>query len=139
MVVGNGPDGIAFDGAHLWVANSTDGTVAEVDPITEQVLQTVAVQSDPTAVAFTGHHIWVTNSGSNSVSEIDISSGTDVMDVSVGNDPQGIAFDGSALWVANYQDGKIQSFGAAIPGGGGLTVGVGAGPTGLPSTGLISG
>jgi DNA-binding beta-propeller fold protein YncE len=30
--VGSGPDGIAFDGTNMWVANSNDNTVTELPP-----------------------------------------------------------------------------------------------------------
>jgi YVTN family beta-propeller protein len=69
--VGNEPDGIAFDGTFIWVANAVSNTVSKIDPASNVVVATVDVEESPVGVAFDGAYIWVTNHVSNSVSKID--------------------------------------------------------------------
>ena len=70
VTAGNGPEGEAFDGSHVWVANTGSGTVSEIDVSSHTVINTVTVGADPQDVAFDGSHIWVSNGGSGTVSEI---------------------------------------------------------------------
>jgi DNA-binding beta-propeller fold protein YncE len=66
--VGTGPVGVAYDGAHIWVANSTSNTVTELrtcDGAVEGTFNTV----NPAFVAFDGASIWVANGGSNTVTK----------------------------------------------------------------------
>jgi DNA-binding beta-propeller fold protein YncE len=74
------PDGVAFDGSHIWVANSNggssfEGSVTEVNVGDGSLVRTLAGDSygfgAPTGMAFDGNHIWVTNrSGSGSVTQL---------------------------------------------------------------------
>ena len=61
--VGNGPLGVAFDGANIWVANSADGMVRKLQATTGAVLGTFHVGNFGGAVglAFDGANIWVTS------------------------------------------------------------------------------
>jgi DNA-binding beta-propeller fold protein YncE len=68
--VGSGPEGVAFDGANIWVANHDYNTVTKLRASDGTNLGTFAVGSGPYGVAFDGANIWVTNSGSNTVSKL---------------------------------------------------------------------
>jgi DNA-binding beta-propeller fold protein YncE len=69
--VGSLPNGIAFDGANVWVANSGDNTVSKLRVNDGKMLGTFSVGSFPVnGVAFDGANIWVTNGGSNSISKL---------------------------------------------------------------------
>ena len=69
----NGPDGIAFDGTHLWVTNVDGASVTEFNASDGSWVQTLSGGSygfySPYGIAFDGTHLWVTNTGS-SVTEI---------------------------------------------------------------------
>jgi hypothetical protein len=56
--VGAGPEGIAFDGTNMWVANYGDDTVTKLSP-TGATLGTYAVPGGN--IAFDGCHMWAVN------------------------------------------------------------------------------
>ena len=59
--VGSDPTGVSSDGTHVWVTNTGDNTVTELDASTGSVVQTIAVGSFPTGVSSDGTHVWVAN------------------------------------------------------------------------------
>jgi DNA-binding beta-propeller fold protein YncE len=123
-------NGVAFDGANMWVANGLTDTVTELQAATGKVLGTYAVGLYPTAVAFDGANIWVANNQSNSVSKLEASSGNVVGTYTVGTLPVALAFDGGNIWVANSNGDAVTKIQAAT----GSVVGTyhaGANPSGL--------
>jgi hypothetical protein len=58
--VGSGPEGIAFDGANIWVSNGDYNTVTKLRASDGVNLGNFPVGSGPTAVVFDGASIWVT-------------------------------------------------------------------------------
>ena len=61
---------MAFDGAHIWVANWQDNTVSKLRASDGVELGRFPVGDGPTAVAFDEAHIWVTNTKDNTVSKL---------------------------------------------------------------------
>jgi YVTN family beta-propeller protein len=70
ILVGGGPQAVAFDGTSIWVANRDSDSVSKIDPVHEVVRATVPVEDFPLGVAFDGTNIWVTNAESGEVSKI---------------------------------------------------------------------
>ena len=68
--VGTEPDGMAFDGANIWVANLGSNNVTKLQASTGKVLGTFAVGTNPIYAALDGVNIWVTNLGSKTVSKL---------------------------------------------------------------------
>ncbi len=101
--VGAEPNGIAFDGANMWVTNGSDGTVSVLRASDGALVNTVPVGDCPTDIAFDGVNMWVTNWG-NGVNVLRASDGFHVMTLTVGAVPLGIAFDGTNMWVTNSGD-----------------------------------
>ena len=101
VAVGNGPEGVAFDGASIWVANFASNAVSKINPATNTIIATVPVGVDPAGVAFDGSFIWVSNNGAGTVSKINPSTNAVVATVDVGDEPQQLVFDGTSIWVAN--------------------------------------
>jgi len=123
--VGSSPDGVAFDGANIWVVNlgsttvsklrTSDGTCAGVanPPGSSVTACSFAVGSAPLGVAFDGANLWVTNQSSTTVTKLRASDGTcngvanppgssvTACSFAVGSYPMGVAFDGANIWVAN--------------------------------------
>jgi DNA-binding beta-propeller fold protein YncE len=60
---------VAFDGANIWVANSTTTNVTKLRASDGANLGTFPVGNYPSAVAFDGANIWLANQGSNTVSK----------------------------------------------------------------------
>src|SRR3990167_5102591 len=75
FAVGFYPDGVAFDGANIWVANSGSNNVTKLRASDGIVLGTYAVGYNPIGVIFDGDNIWVANSNSNSITKLRASNG----------------------------------------------------------------
>lgn len=114
-VVGANPQGIAWDGTYLWVANNgfnvggtSAGTISRIlpDHVNGVVNVIQGFGSGPTAITYdsTNHYVWVTCANDNTVNvytnPLNVSSPTIVTD-SVGSSPIGICTNGSYTWVAN--------------------------------------
>src|SRR5262249_59718034 len=94
--------GALFDGANIWVTDTTPGTLLKLDGA-GAVLQTVTVGSNPEFPVFDGTNIWVP-SLSSSISVVRAASGA-VLATLTGNGlnlPTTAAFDGhGSLWTNN--------------------------------------
>jgi hypothetical protein len=64
------PSGVLCDGTSIWVANSGDNGLIELDPSDGSPLGTVNVGLFPYALAFDGTKIWVTNQGDYTVTDV---------------------------------------------------------------------
>lgn len=105
-VVGSNPYGIAFDGANMWVALNSSGSVAKLRTSDGAVLGTFATGTNPVGVAFDGGYVWVANAGSNNVTKLRVSDGAKVGTFPVAS-PIGVSFDGANMWVANYNSNSV--------------------------------
>ncbi|MHC4459802.1 MAG: S8 family serine peptidase [Planctomycetota bacterium] len=112
--VGIYPTGIAFDGTHVWVANTGSGYLSKINISTNNVVANVPVGSQPYGLVFDGAHIWVSNSGERRVSKIDVATNIVVETIRVGRAPRGLAFDGSRIWVANKDSNSISIINIAL-------------------------
>ena len=63
---------MALSAGHLWVVNTTDGSVMKIDPATLKPVATIATGLDPTDVAFGAGSVWVVNSGDGTLVRIDL-------------------------------------------------------------------
>src|SRR5271165_3660461 len=68
--VGSGPQGVAFDGANIWVANAGSNNVTKLRAADGANLGTFSVASSPQGVAFDGANIWVANGADVTVSKL---------------------------------------------------------------------
>src|SRR5437763_9234230 len=104
--VGNGPLGLVFDGANIWVTNSQDGMVTELRASDGANLGTFPAGSWPTWITFDGANIWVSNSSSarGTVTKLRASDGVVLDTFAIGSSPEGIAYDGANIWVAASGD-----------------------------------
>ena len=64
--VGSNPQGLAFDGANIWVPNLVSNTLTKPQASTGAVLATYSI-TGPTDVVYDGSHIWVVSIGANTV------------------------------------------------------------------------
>jgi YVTN family beta-propeller protein len=64
--VGSTPRGVAV-GDSVWVANSADGTVSQVDPRTLKVVQTVGIGAQATDIATGAGGVWVATGNDNTL------------------------------------------------------------------------
>src|SRR5205085_747178 len=92
--VGSGPNGVAFDGASIWVTNNGSNNVTKLRASDGALQGTFNVGAKPVGVAFDGANIWVANLSSNSVTKLRASDGALQGTFSVGSNPSHVAFDG---------------------------------------------
>ena len=108
--VGRGPDGIAFDGANIWVANRRSDTLTKLRASDGTTLGTFATGAGPSRIAYDGANIWVTNFFDKSVTKLRASDGANVGTFPVGSGPYGVAFDGANIWVTNNTPGTVTRY-----------------------------
>jgi DNA-binding beta-propeller fold protein YncE len=104
--VGNGPLGIAFDGANMWVANRPDGTVIKLRASDGKLLGTFPAADGPYGVAFDGTYIWVT--GDLYTRVLRASDGVEVWAREL--QTTGVAFDGAYVWIAETNRDFVHKF-----------------------------
>jgi len=101
------PEGIAWSGGKVYVAELREGTIAEVDPSAGKVVRRLKAGPRVAAVAVAGKQklLLAANSGLNSVSLIDLPSGREKARVAVLSDPRAIAIapDESLALVGNLR------------------------------------
>jgi peptide/nickel transport system substrate-binding protein len=85
------------------VANSLDGNVSRVDPMTNSVTATVPTGDGPTAVAVDARGVWVSNEFGGTLVRIDPRTNQLVRRIAVGNQLQGIANAGGHVLVSVRQ------------------------------------
>ena len=94
-----GEQGIAFDGANLWIANEFSNAVTKLRASDGAVLGTFTIAA-PWDVASDGANVWVTNV-QGTVTKLRASDGAKLGTFTVGWYPWGVTFDGAHIWVAN--------------------------------------
>ncbi|MBK9990997.1 MAG: hypothetical protein IPP19_09750 [Verrucomicrobia bacterium] len=115
FATGANPAGIAFDGANIWVANSSDGTVTKLRASNGANLGTfTSGGTGPGGIAFDGTNIWVANYNSGSVAKLRTSDGALMSGGAflTGEAARAVAFDGANIWVANFSSRKTASLGS---------------------------
>ncbi len=110
--VGINPQGLSItpDG-HLYVANSGDGTVTEMNTPVTQSGSTIMVGQTPKDVVVSpdGSKVYVTNFSSNNISVIDVATNIVVSTFPAGINPNylAISMDGTKLYVTNAGDNTV--------------------------------
>ena len=113
-----GPRDILWDGANLWVLDSTDSHLKRLDPSNGSVLESIPVVQSPQALIFDGTNIWVSG-GNNTPNNISIVRavgglrGTVLATLSAGVYPGGMAFDGERVLVCDLVGDSVSLFKAA--------------------------
>ena len=120
IAVGKGPTAIAVGGGFVWVANSLDGTVSQIDPRTSggQVVDKIAVGNGPTGVAYGLGGVWVANSVDRTVVRIDPLTGKPGRPIPVDAGADAIAVGDGAVWVTSKSAGVLSRI---DPGAGSVT------------------
>jgi len=130
------PFGALYDGANVWVTDSTANRLFELDA-GGAILQTVTVGLTPQLPVFDGANIWVPNGNSASVTVVRASNGV-VLATLTGNGlsvPGQAAFDGQRVLVANEAGGVSLWKAADLSPLGGFSTGA-ASPVGACSDGV---
>jgi YVTN family beta-propeller protein len=115
ITVGSDPRGVSSDGTHVWVTNTGEDTVSEIEASSGKVINTIPGGKVTTGVSSDGTHVWVTNDDEDTVSEIEASSGKVINTIAVGVVPLGVSSDGTHVWVANRADNTVSEILIATP------------------------
>lgn len=107
--VGSNPEGIAFDGAHIWVTNRGDGTVTELADSGGRVVANyptgAGAGGQPIGIAYDGKYMWIANSAAGTVAVLSDASGALIGKVPGFYIPSSVPFDSSNIWVGDWGAG----------------------------------
>jgi len=98
VLPGPGNASVGAGGAGLWVGSSDGGTVSEVDPATNEIIRSVAVDR-PAFIAVGSADVWVASTTTGRVTRIDAASGTVVTSILVGNAPSQPTLAFGSVWI----------------------------------------
>lgn len=104
IIVGSQPSGVAFGNDAVWVANSGDGTVSYIDPLTNSVVETFAVGGEPDDVAVGLGAAWVSDSGAGTITKIPLDQPFDPVQAPIeigGGNHLDVAPGSGAVWVVS--------------------------------------
>ena len=105
--LGKTPEGIAFDGSHLWTAN--DGSVSIVTPaaLAPWPVTTVSAGfSTLLGALYDGANVWVTDGVAGTLVKLS-GAGAILQSVTLGGVPAFPTYDGSNIWVPNFSTNSI--------------------------------
>lgn len=124
----NHPSALAYDGAHIWVANGQGDSVTELDASSGAVVRVVSghtpcphgdICPGPSALVTDGRDLWVANfSPQGAITELDSSNGRVVGNIGTPDSTaSGMTYGGGHLWVVNLDnsgsDGSISELNPA--------------------------
>lgn len=104
------PNGLAFDGKYLWVADYNQkkpGEIIAIDPATHEMVRSAVVLPHMEGLAWDGKDFWV-GSPARKISRLDGRTlrVVETFDTPTGEDADGLAWDGSRLWIASHFHGR---------------------------------
>ena len=105
--VGGAPHGLAFGAGSLWVADGDARSVAQIDPVTEKVIQRIDIANVPIAVAFAAGALWVASGVDGTLERIELGRSRGRRPIPLGSNPTAMAAGAGALWVASEEAGTV--------------------------------
>ena len=106
VATGEHPCGVASGFGAVWVANDGSGTVARVDPKTNQVTRRVRAGRGVCSVATGAGFVWATNYRTGSVVRVEPSTGR-IRSVKVGAEPFDVLVSAGRVWATAWGDGTV--------------------------------
>jgi YVTN family beta-propeller protein len=107
QTAGAGAGPLTWADGSLWVANTLSGTVARIDPATNQVSQSVPTEGAPTDIAAGEGAVWVLNGFDGEVRAIDPRTNQVTTTTAVPEGSGGIAVGAGFVWVTNPLDVSV--------------------------------
>lgn len=103
------PQGLTYDGSHLWCADRRTDYLYRLDPRDGTVTDSVPTPGYiPRGLAWDGKYLWCVDGEEGRIYAID--PGTKIVERTIPcpvSRPAGLAWDGTYLWLANYGDDKL--------------------------------
>jgi YVTN family beta-propeller protein len=107
--VGRGAAALAVGGGSVWVANTQDGTVAQLQRGQSEVV-TIDVGGEPTGLAFGAGSLWVADGDGRTVAQVDPYARKVVQRFDAGNAAHAVAVGYGAVWATSAVDGTVVRF-----------------------------
>ena len=99
--------GIAASSEGVWFLTDSNGTLARIDPATNQIVQRTSVSPGSFAVTFGAGALWVTSTAHDSLARVDPRTGSVTATIPVGKAPRFLAVGEGAVWTLNQGDGSV--------------------------------
>lgn len=129
---GAAPGPMVWADGSLWVANTSSGTVARIDPASDAVVRSVSTDGAPTDLAAGEGAVWVLNGLEGEVRAIDPRTNEVTAMISVPQGSGGIAVGAGFVWVTNTIDTTVTKINPASEAVVGLPIRLGPSGTGRP-------
>jgi streptogramin lyase len=103
------PTGLAFDGKHLWLADSFTAKIYKIDPETGNVLSSFESPGHhPEGLAWDGQYLWHVDSGEKLMYKLDPDTGRalSILESNSPN-PRDLAWDGEYIWIADFKSDTL--------------------------------
>jgi virginiamycin B lyase len=91
----------------IWMASSSAGRLARINPKTNHVVSTIVVPSGSFCPLFYAGYIWMTSSEHSVLSKIDPATNRVIARIQVGKNPRFMTAGVGAIWTLNQGDGTI--------------------------------
>jgi YVTN family beta-propeller protein len=136
--IGSSEGGVAVGAGSFWIMTDAKGTLARVDPKTNNVIATIQVAPGSFAAAFGGDAVWITSTEQSVLTRVDPKTNKVVATIPIGQKPRFLSIGEGSVWTLNQGDGTISrvdmrsnklitNIAAGLPGGGGeIAVGEGS-------------
>lgn len=100
------PD-LAIDASSVWAIKPEEQAIVRIDPQTNAVVATIALEAKATSIAVDGTSLWVSLYGASSIARIDTATGEIVATIRNIPTPFGIAVQQDAVWVTNHLSNTV--------------------------------
>jgi len=130
LTIADSEGGVATGAGSFWMLTDTHGTLARVDPDTNQVVAEIYVPPGSFAVAFGEGAVWVTSTERNVVTRVNQYTNAIDASIPVGPKPRFLTVGEGGVWTLNQGDGSVSridpktnkvsaTIEVGVPGGGG--------------------
>lgn len=103
----NGELNVVAGAGSVWVASDTKGLIARVDPDSNQVVASIAVDPDSTYLAFGFGALWAVSGSHQLIQKIDPVTNTVVARTALGQQPGFLVAGEGGVWVQEQGDGTV--------------------------------
>jgi peptide/nickel transport system substrate-binding protein len=100
-------DALAFGLGRLWIADTADDAVLELNPGTDTITRTIPLEVQPTSLGIGDGRVWIADYGGGTLTSVDPRSRQTIFTTTVGNGPEQVAIGRNAVWVANSLDSTV--------------------------------
>ncbi|HEX9916650.1 MAG TPA: transglutaminase domain-containing protein [candidate division Zixibacteria bacterium] len=103
------PQGLAYDGAYLWLVDRKTDMIYKINPKDESIIDSIPSPGYvPRGLTWDGKNLWCVDAEENLIYSINPK--TRIVEKTISSpasDPEGLAWDGKYLWIADSKEAKI--------------------------------